>query len=696
MARGPAMCHSDRDFMRQTWLALVFFSLLTVPAAPLGCAGQDPSPTGTAAPATTDTAPTEPPPKPAPTAETKPQGPAEAPAPVALSISPDRAAVGSVGPSVIVTGQDFVERSIVQLDGAPLATTYVSATELRATIPTPKLATVGALRVSVGTSPPGGGASKEVLFRVENPVPALTQLSPLSTVMGSADTLVTLKGTGFVVGSLAYFDSTMLSTIYVNGTTLQATVPEALLTTSGTAPMRVVNPPPGGGTSPLIAFTIANPNAAVQGVTPSSAFVGAGPITLALNGSGFISSSTVLFNGTSLTTTYVGPGQVTASLPVSLLQNAGDFPVAVNNPPPGGGVTTPVTFRVQYPLPAATSLTPASASAGAAPTVVTVNGTGFYPASQITIEGALAATTYVDGTKLRATLTAAQLATGGVLTFRVMNPSPGGGSSSALSFTVNNPAPSLTAIGPSTVPVGTADTTITLSGASFIPGSTARANGAALATGYVSASQLTALVPSSYFMHPGNVSITVTSPAPGGGTSGAQALVVGCDTSGVDVSLTALGQVAAKDASWATAPLLSKFDASGSCETTVIDTVTKQPGRYWVVQNMTGAPITLSAWADCSAVVGADAYLTFYKRPSAPASDYERLACHSYIAEGINGYGGYSSPEAGGSMWCPGLTKANGGGMALGVCEKVVVHAQPWNVSSTSYPPPPSFKIKAE
>src|SRR6185312_11886816 len=100
------------------------------------------------------------------------------------------------GPSIVVAGNNFVPRSIVQLDGAPLATSFVSGTELRATIPTSKLTAVAVLHLSVGTSPPGGGASKEVTFDVENPGATLTSLSPLSVLAGSGATTLVASGTG--------------------------------------------------------------------------------------------------------------------------------------------------------------------------------------------------------------------------------------------------------------------------------------------------------------------------------------------------------------------------------------------------------------------------------------------------------------------------------------------------------------------
>ena len=72
----------------------------------------------------------------------------------------------------------------------------------------------------------------------------------------------------------------------------------------------------------------------------------------------------------------------------------------------------------------------------------------------------------------------------------------------------------------------------------------------------------------------------------------------------------------------------------------------------------------------------------------APLLDLEWLA--------TNGVGGYASPEAGGSAYCPGLTKANGGGLQLGVCEKAVVHIQPYDYLSTTFRAPPRLRLYVE
>jgi hypothetical protein len=684
--------------LRLSLLLSLLLALVAFPALFAACAQGDPTVTGTPTVEPTATVqPTVPPPAVAPTQEKpKPVNPDDALPPVVTSVSPDKATVGSVGPSIVIAGTNFVPRSIVQLDGAPLATSFVSGTELRATIPTTKLLATGVLRISVGTSPPGGGASKEVTFEVQNPGATLTSLSPLSVILGATTTTIQATGTGFVPGAKIVFGGTDLTTTFGSSTSLSGTIPAGLLVTPGSVPVNVVNPAPGGGASTSISFTVANPVAAIQSIRPSVAFVGSGSTTITVVGSGFVPGSNVLFNGATLASTYVSGNQLTASLPASSLSAVGDFPVAVSNPPPGGGVTSPVVFRVQYPAPQTSALAPSTAGAGSGPTDVVVSGAGFFSTSQITFDGAPTATTYQDATHLKATLTAAQLANAGSISVRVVNSTPGGGTSAALGFTVTNGVPAITGLNPSSVPAGSADRTVTVTGTGFVSTSTAKSNGILVMTAYVSPTTLSIVVPSNHLLNPGTVAITVTNPAPGGGTSAAKNLGVGCDTSGVDVPLGAIGNTTTLATSFGTAPLMSRFGGSGQCSATTLDPANQQPARYWVVQNTAGVPVTLSAWADCS--VGGkqdDAYLTFYRRPTVPANDTERLACESKIAEGI-AVSNYSSPESGASSWCPGLTKANGGGLTLGVCEKAVVHIQPYNNASTSYPPPPRVRVRPE
>lgn len=626
----------------------------------------------------------------------KPKDPDEASAPEVDAIAPNEATVGSVGPSIVVSGNNFVPRSIVQLDGAPLATSFVSGTELRATIPSSKLAIVSTLRVSVGTAPPGGGASDEVTFAVVNPEPKLTALAPLSVLAGAGGAELTVSGAEFVQGAKIVFGTTDIATTFVSSSKLTAAIPPDLLTTSGSVPVVVVNPSPGGGSSPSIAFTISNPSATIQSINPSAAFVGSAAFEMTVSGSGFVSGSAVVFNGTPLSTTSPGAGKLKAKVPASSLTAAGDFPIAVQNPPPGGGVSAPVVFKVQYPTPSVTSVAPSTVAAGSSPREIVVTGVGFFVTSQITIDNAPVATKFVDSTHVKATLSAAQLASAASLSVRVVNPAPGGGTSAALPFVVTNGVPSITSLTPSTVVAGSADTIVVIHGTGFVSTSSVKSNGQAVASTYVSGGQLKATIPSNHLLNPGSVVITVSTPAPGGGTSQGAPLAVGCDTTGVNVALGPIGTTTTTNTNFSSSALMSRWATAGSCTTAPLYTDLLQPGRYVVVQNTAGVPVTLSAWADCSTVNGGDAFLTFYRRPTIPANDDERLGCAFVVAEGTNGVGGYASPESGGSGFCPGLTKANGGGLPLGVCEKAVVHIQPYDNASATFQAPPRLRLRPE
>ena len=90
-----------------------------------------------------------------------------------------------------------------------------------------------------------------------------------------------------------------------------------------------------------------------------------------------------------------------------------------------------------------------------------------------------------------------------------------------------NPVPQITALTPATVAAGGADFTLTVTGTGFVNGSTVQWNGQALTTTYVSDTQITAVVPAADIAQAGSASVTVVSPAPGGGTSDPQIVLIG-------------------------------------------------------------------------------------------------------------------------------------------------------------------------
>src|SRR5262249_2666270 len=158
-------------------------------------------------------------------------------------------------------------------------------------------------------------------------------------------------------------------------------------------PVTVTNPAPGGGTSTqTVNVTVSTPNPLPTTTTlnPTSALVGGAGFTLTVNGTGFVSGhSTVFFNGTSETTTFVSATQLTATIPAAAIATAGTFGVHVVTDPPGGGTSTPdLTFTVNNPLPTVTSLNPNSAPVGTQNNLtVTITGTGFVTGAMANFNG---------------------------------------------------------------------------------------------------------------------------------------------------------------------------------------------------------------------------------------------------------------------------------------------------------------------
>jgi hypothetical protein len=179
-----------------------------------------------------------------------------------------------------------------------------------------------------------------------NAVPTLSALSPSSARAGEAAFTLTVTGTNFVSTSTVQWNGTGLATTYVSGTKLSASVPPNHVATARTASVRVMNPTPGGGASWAVTFTVDNPAPTLASLSPSSARKGGAAFTLTVTGTKFVSTSTVQWNGTGLTTTYVSGTTLTASVPASEIATAGTASVTVMNPTPGGGRSSGLTFTI--------------------------------------------------------------------------------------------------------------------------------------------------------------------------------------------------------------------------------------------------------------------------------------------------------------------------------------------------------------
>ena len=184
-----------------------------------------------------------------------------------------------------------------------------------------------------------------------------------------------------------------------------------------------------------------NPVPSISSLSPSSASTGGPAFNLTVNGSNFISTSAVQWNGSAVTASFVSASQLTASIAAADIATAGTASVTVVNPAPGGGTSPPASLAISDPVPSISSLSPTNANAGAAAFTLTINGSNFISTSTVTWNGNSYATAYVSATQVTAAIPAADIATAGTASVTVVNPAPGGGTSSAANFTINGSIP---------------------------------------------------------------------------------------------------------------------------------------------------------------------------------------------------------------------------------------------------------------
>ena len=443
------------------------------------------------------------------------------PTPVLTSITPSSVASGGAAFVLSLAGTGFVATSGVELDGAPVTTTFVSGLALTAQMPSFGSADVHTL--TVRNPAPGGGVSAARTLTVQAfPLPSISTLSPNPGPANQAFSL-TISGANFTCatpGPVVLFDGGVFTPSSCAATSLSASIP---FTGPGTSDVRVRNP--NNDLSAPVALTLIAPNpvATVSTLVPAQANSGSGAQTLTVQGSAFISSSVVRVDGTGRSTAFVDANTLTAALLGSDVSSPGTRAITVFTPTPGGGISNslPLTVVFVNPTPALTSLSPSSVVTGSSAQQVTINGSGFVAASQATFAGSPRATSFVSGNVLGIALTGADLGAPGVFAIAVNNPAPGGGTSNSLSFSVGSPVPSVTSLSPCGVVAG-AGFTLTINGSGFIAGTTVTVGGQALTASFVNSTRLTVALPGSLVgTAPANRALAVltTNPAPGGGDS---------------------------------------------------------------------------------------------------------------------------------------------------------------------------------
>ena len=178
--------------------------------------------------------------------------------PAVADLSPSVATAGGPAFTLTVYGSNFVSGARVRWNGSNRTTTFVSATQLQASITAADIATPATVPVTVLN--PDGGVSNAMNFVVWGPAPTVTGLSPSSATAGGAAFTLTVNGSNFVSGAKVRWNGADRTTTFVSATQLRANITAADIAAPATVPVTVLNPD--GGVSNAMNFEVQVPPAA--------------------------------------------------------------------------------------------------------------------------------------------------------------------------------------------------------------------------------------------------------------------------------------------------------------------------------------------------------------------------------------------------------------------------------------------------
>ncbi len=308
--------------------------------------------------------------------------------PIISTIAPSFVNVGGPAFTLIVIGTDFVNGASVRIDGADIATNFVSAGELQAFVPASLIAQTAVLSVTVRNPAPGGGISATLFLSVQNPPPVLTELSPNIVGVNTGGFVLRARGSNFAQGAILRVRGEERQTTFVSSTELTAAILASDISELGTAQITVRNPEPGGGVSNELPLLIVTPNGLprLTSLEPETKVPGDTAFTLVLNGTNFGINAVVTWAGSPRPTHFVDSTRLTADISAADIAVAGTFQVRVVNPPPGGGNSNLLPFVVAgtpNPVPTLTAINPTQVTSGGPDFNLVVTGTNFTSSSLV-------------------------------------------------------------------------------------------------------------------------------------------------------------------------------------------------------------------------------------------------------------------------------------------------------------------------
>jgi hypothetical protein len=221
-----------------------------------------------------------------------------------------------------------------------------------------------------------------------------------------------------------------------------------------------------------------------------------------------------MYNGAARPTTFVNGTTLQVALTAADLQSFGLGQVSVNNPGPGGSNTTPTELVIAATVPTIVSVNPSGVvvnTSSNVPTSISIFGSGFAANATVQANRTFVPVTSQNGTNITVSVASTFFGAAGSIQLVVSNPGTPVVQSNAATVAVVAPTLNFN-ISPSYATAGSPDTKITVSGNGFFADSVVKWNNTALATTYVSAKQLTAIIPASFLSGFAQASIQVSTP----------------------------------------------------------------------------------------------------------------------------------------------------------------------------------------
>ena len=311
---------------------------------------------------------------------------------------------------VNITGTGFSGMSAATFNGVAVLNSYVF-NDTTITLQTPPYPLGGASFIAISAA--GGSVTQQNAYTFAG-IPHITSISPVagSTAGGSA---ITITGTNLTRASVVRFNVTQATIVGTpTATSVTATLPAA--NGSATGPVNVnvstwsmlygdlngvIGAKGSSDTTDAAGSNAFNYGSGptLTSISPASGSISGGTL-VTLKGANLANATSVTFGGIPATnfTRFDTGTQITANTPATTTPGV-VYPLILT---PSGSVTNASVGYTYYGSPVITSITPPSGPT-AGGNFVTITGTSFVGASQVTFDGIQATNfTYVDSTKITA------------------------------------------------------------------------------------------------------------------------------------------------------------------------------------------------------------------------------------------------------------------------------------------------------